>query len=87
MRKRVGSWLSGFTGGEIAGVAIIVVAALALVVAVALYASGDQSARLGLLGAFALGTTGFGTLAAGREARRRRDERAAAAAGVGASER
>ncbi|GAA1959372.1 hypothetical protein [Agromyces allii] len=87
MRNRVRSWLSRFTGGEIAGVAIIVVAAAVLIVAVALYASGDHGALVGLLGAFALGTTGFGALAAGREARRRRDERAAAAAGLGGSER
>ncbi|MFF2372394.1 hypothetical protein [Agromyces sp. NPDC058110] len=71
-----------FTGVEIVGAAIISLAAIGLVVSVVIYTSGAEAAFFGLLGAFFLGITGFGVLVAGREARRRRDERAAVARGA-----
>ncbi|NQX06146.1 hypothetical protein HQQ82_13045 [Rathayibacter sp. VKM Ac-2856] len=61
------------SGGEIAGAVLVVLAAIALVVSAFAYGAGVEIAFLGLLAAFAAGTTGLGVHIAGREARLRRD--------------
>lgn len=67
--------LSRSSAGEIAGVVIMVVSAIALIVAAFAYGAGDELSFFGLLLAFAGGVTGLGVHIAGREARSRREGR------------
>ncbi|MWV48057.1 hypothetical protein GRS96_02055 [Rathayibacter sp. VKM Ac-2803] len=61
--------------GEIVGAIVVLVSAIWLVIAAFAVGAGDIFAFLGLITAFALGTTGVGIHAASREARFRRDKR------------
>ena len=64
---------SRFMIGEIIGTVVIAVASVVMIAGVAVYASGNEIAIFALILAFAVGTTGVGVLAAGRDARRQRD--------------
>ncbi|KQQ09729.1 MULTISPECIES: hypothetical protein [unclassified Rathayibacter] len=66
---------SGAGAGEITGLVVIAVAALALLASAFAVGAGIEIAFLGALAAFAVGIAGFGIHLASREARFRRDNR------------
>ncbi|OOB90081.1 hypothetical protein [Rathayibacter sp. VKM Ac-2630] len=66
---------SGAGAGEIAGLVVVAVAAIALLVSAFAVGAGIEIAFLGVLAAFTVGVAGFGVHLASREARFRRDSR------------